>query len=333
MEPTETRSGRDRRRSRWMATLLEALRDSLDGAPPVQVVAAGEDHNNDLFEIRLGDGRILMAKRAAHDWAAPRFEASRIASRMLRRQADVITPVHLDPPDGVTNRPLEIYWKVPLPTLADLWPEIASDERPAVLREWGGLLRRTHEVRLPGFGALPGLAEANGSLGEYLRYDLAERLLPAVRSIWPDGRRSVQRLVAAIDRIAPAADARGARLVHNDLHMGNVLCERRAGRVRCVGLIDFEAAAAGPPETDLASAAVLHGPSFGQRLDRGWFEHLRDGYGDRLLAGALLFFRGYHLVNMGFYSALVDRPDHAHNVARLARATVERLESAALANA
>ncbi|MFW6079984.1 MAG: phosphotransferase family protein [Gemmatimonadota bacterium] len=333
MRPTGTSD--DERRPpgrRWVSLLLEALADALDGTSWTGIAAYGDQHNNELIEVRMDDGRELMIKRSPHEWADARFDASRLAARLLRCSTDVVAPVHIQPPAGVVDRPLEIYWKVALPTLRDLWRDVPRVDRPRLFRDWGALARRVHRVRRPGFGHLRS-ATAGASLDVFLRHDLAHRLLPAVRGVWPAGCRSVERLLASVGRVAPRAARRGARLVHNDLHMDNVLCRREGGRVRCVGLIDLEAATGAPPESDLASAAVLHGPNFGQPLPDDWLHHLRSGYADRLDPLVARFFRAYHLVNLGFYSALVGRREHASTVARMARAAVDRLDDPVRAHA
>ena len=80
----------------------------------------------------------------------------------------------------------------------------------------------------------------------------------------------------------------------------------------------FARAAGGPRELDLAHALVLHGPLFAQQLHDGWFEELRLGYQHPLDPFALRWFAVYHLLNLGFFSALVGDREHAAAVAEAA---------------
>lgn len=57
-------------------------------------------------------------------------------------------------PDGLDERPVEAYWRISLPTLEELWPGLSPAEREGALRSLGGLIRRVHDVRLPGHGPL-----------------------------------------------------------------------------------------------------------------------------------------------------------------------------------
>jgi hypothetical protein len=114
-------------------------------------------------------------------------------------------------------------------------------------------------------------------------------------------------------------------LLHGDPHARNVLCRVAAAEVRCGGIIDLEAAAGGPRELDLAHALVLHGQLFNQPLPHGWFDELRAGYRLPLDDYAIDWFALYHLLNLGFFSALVGDHAHAENVARAAQNRAECL--------
>ena len=122
-------------------------------------------------------------------------------------------------------------------------------------------------------------------------------------------------------------------LVHNDLHMGNVLCAEQGRGIRCVGVLDLEWAIAGPPESDLARVQVLHGALFGQPLDGPWFEAVLAGYRDPLDAFALTFYRAYHLLNLGYHAALAGHDGHAAAVRRTVARELAGLRSLVGANA
>lgn len=296
-----------------VAELLTGIYGDHPAAEPEAVHFHGA-HSNDVVELRLTNGRTLMVKRGRHPWTAERFRTSRAASHLLRERSDVIVPAPLDLPGRGDGEALEAYWRIQLPTLEELWPDLSRQERDEALRSWGSMARRIHEVELLGHGALRTAATEPRSLADHLTADLEHRLLPAVLHTWPEGADSLVELIRKIPALAARCDAGGV-LVHNDLHMGNILCEITDGRVRCVGLLDLETAAAAPPEADLAIAQVQHGETSTQPLHEGWFASLLEGYGAEPDPFALGFFRGYHLANLGYYAALVGHAEHAARVA------------------
>lgn len=309
--------------------LFEALGDEVAGAEPQSVLRRAE-HSNQLAEVRFADGRTLVVKRAPGRWAFERFAASRAAAGLLRRRAGILAPRHLAVPEELDECPVEAYWRIPLPTLDELWPDLPPRARRRALRSWGRLLRRVHEVELPGHGPIPEAARRPASLGGFLRRDLGERLRPAIAGVWPAGLPTLDALSGLVPGVAARAGAGGGVLVHNDAHMGNVLCEveEEKEEVRCVGVLDLEDAFGGPAEADLARTGVLHGALFGRPLPDPWFERLRAGYGAGLDAFVLGFFRVYHLVNLGFHAALQGLEPHADEVARVAAAEVGALQNA-----
>jgi aminoglycoside phosphotransferase (APT) family kinase protein len=304
-------------------SLVELVATETDAAEPVGIDFL-DKHSNDLAAIRYSDGHTLMVKRGRYPWAAARFETSRMASDLVRRQAGVVAPAPIGLPNDLDEHPIEAYWRIDLPTLQEIWPDIPEADRPRVLRSWGELVRCIHRIRLPGYGPLPA-AQREPSLEQFLETDLAERLRPAVAGTWPGGLAAVDRLIETAPEIADRMHDRPGRLVHNDLHSGNVLCEIEEGAIRCVGLLDLETAQIGPAEMDLANMEVLHGPLFARPLDGPWLEQVREGYDATLDPYALAFFRAYHLVNMGFYSALIGHHEHAAQVARAARRETAQL--------
>ena len=299
-------------------TLPEPLIDSLqewvasrDGAEMTGVSFA--QHSNDVAELAFDDGRSLMVKRGRYDWVAGRFANSRAAAGVLRDEAGLEAPDPLDLPAGIDERPLEVYWRIDLPTLAQIWSTLGGAARTGALRSWGVMLARVHSVELEGWGPLSG-AGRHASLEAFLRSDLDGRLLPAVYGEWLDAGPAVEALARAVPRLCAAAVGRTPVLVHGDVHMGNILCERVGDGARCVGVLDLEAAGTGLAESDLAIAEVLHGPLFNQPLPSGWEQPVLAGYGDRPDPYAIRFFRAFHLANLGFFSALVGDVEHAADV-------------------
>lgn len=307
--------------------VLEALIDHLatDVGPITKVdILDPDEHSNDRLEVLFRSGRKLVVKRGRYDWVRDRFQASRMASRLLRAGEEVVSPHHLELPLEIEGEPVLAYWWIELPTLRELWDDLPDEAIPRVMRSWGRLIRRIHDVRLPGYGCLPdldgaGAAPAHAGLPEFLQRDIRDRLLPAVWGEWMDGAAAVERLVEFIpDVCRRVADDRGV-LVHSDLHMANVLCDVENGEIECVGILDLEACFAGPPEADLASAEVLQGPCFFHPLPDDCLLCVREGYGDSLDPVVSNFFRVYHLANLGFYSALIGYDEHAGVVAEALR--------------
>lgn len=311
-----------------VAQLLETLPDAGSTDPGRVRVRYLDVYSNDLAEVRLPDGRTLMVKRGRYGWARSRYEVSRRASGLLRDRRAAVVPEPLPIPEGLDDRPLEAYWRIDLPTLQEAWPRLSAAQRERALRSWGRLLRRVHQIHLPGHGPLTDDALV-GSLQATLRADLEERLLPAVWAEWPEGSEPVERLLGALPSLAAAVGDRPAVLIHHDMHMGNVLCEPDDQGVRCVGLLDLETCRAGLAEADLAGAEVHHGPLFSQPLAAGWTQLLHQGYDAALHPLALDFYRSYHLANMGFYSALVGHHEHAAEVGAALRAGIASLEARA----
>ena len=304
--------------------VLAALSEELHDAVP-HAVSRGPSHSNQLTEVCFQDGRRLIVKWGRYEWDAPRFHAARLAADLLRRRTGVIAPRQLEVEPGIAGPPVEAYWRIPLPTLHEMWPELPERARDRALRSWGEILRRVHKVRLAGHGPLPRAVREPSSIRAFLGAELEGRLPPAVAAWWPIGYELVTTLGALVPEISARVGERPGVLLHNDPHMANVLCERRGTGVRCVGVLDLEAAMAGPPEADLAHAQVLHGPLFGIALSGSWFDRVVEGYAAPVDPVTLAFFRAYHLINLGFHAAMVGFAEHAADVAAAAAAEITAL--------
>jgi hypothetical protein len=299
------------------AELVSALLRGAGGSAPPFALENHGQFSNDLAVARLDDGRRLVVKRGRYEWSASRFHAARRAGGLLR-DAGVTAPCSLDLPSALEAHALDAYWRIELPTLAELWPALDAAERSAAMRSLGGLVRRVHSAPVRGHGGLGGGAV---SLSQALAGDLGGRLMPAVRALWPCGVPLVDVLLGTIPEVVRRAPHDGV-LLHGDLHIGNVLCERAAGTVRCVGLLDLECAHAGPRESDLARLAVLHTDLFHMGIEGPWLSAVLEGYAEPLDAELVAYYTVYHLVQLGFHSAWVGHDVHAASVAGAARAAV-----------
>lgn len=286
--------------------------------PPAFTLSNHGVFSNDLAEARLRDGRRLMIKRGRTPWSGARFEASRTAARLLRRRADIVTPPSLPLPPGVGECPLDVYWRIELPTLAELWPRLRPDERAQAMRSLGRLIRRAHAVTAAGHGALLAATERRTPLSEVLAEEIGERLMPAVAEGWPEGVPLVEWLLGMVPEAARRARAGGV-LVHGDLHAANVLCERANGSIRCVGLLDLECAHWGPRESDLARLSVIQTDLFQMPVEGPWMEWVLEGYGRAMDPVLFGFYAVYHLAHLGCHSAWIGHGEHAGEVAAAAR--------------
>jgi Ser/Thr protein kinase RdoA (MazF antagonist) len=305
----------------WIPDVLRRL----DGAArnlTVRRIRADHSHSNDIFELTLCDGRTLLLKRARHEWLRPCFTASATAARLISASSELVVPQPLPLPDLPEELPVQAYWRISLPTLAQLWPDMTAERQAAALRSLGALTRRLHTIAAPGWGPLH-RCDAECDLAGDLHRDLRQRLLPAVIAHWPAGIAALERLIQGIptvqQRWSAAAEQRwsaaAAALVHADLHLGNVLCRVRGGHVHCVGFLDLDGAAGGTAEADVACFDVLHGPLFQRHIHRDLRLELRRGYGPGLDDQILEYYRCAHLGNQGFSSALLGHEGHAADIA------------------
>lgn len=277
------------------------------------------EHSNDLLEVRLS-GRSLMVKRGVEHWATERFRSARVAASLLR-QADIEAPGHLDVTESIGDWPILAWWRIPQHTLAQLWPRLEAGQRHRALRSFGRLLRRIHDIPVPGWGPLSVAVEAATPADTFLRDDLQGRLRPALVGEWPAA-------VGVLDELSHRAHSLPVGeeppvLVHNDPHFSNVLCTLEEREVRCVGMLDLEASMGGAPESDLAYLFVVHSPLMAGRPEPGWEEQVLEGYGRQLRSDVLAFFRIYHLLNLGFHAALTGWDGQASDVLAVARAELD----------
>lgn len=286
---------------------------------PVSVVRHGE-FSNDMAVATLSTGRRLIIKRGRHPWSAERFANARRAAALFRSGADIITPESLSLPRNLQELPIEVYWRIELPTLAEAWPELSATRRREAVASLGALMRRAHRVAADEDEIRQSWG-ASGRDPDPLMTDLTQRLYSAVAGEWPGALDLLDTLIETAPRImARAHDERA--MLHGDLHLGNVLCEVEESAVRCVGLLDLEWVHPGHAESDIARFSVMHGATFDMPLDDCCVDWLREGYGRPLDASLVNFYAVYHLINLGLYSAVIGDAWHADAVASTARALV-----------
>lgn len=304
-------------------------------AEPVEIVHYPE-YTHDLLEVVLdGTGpsnggrpsggetaRRLILKRGLHDWSDFRFRSARLASALLHDATDLVAPAYLDLPASVEGDPVLGYWKIPLPTLEEVWDSLGPERRRRALESWGRALRSIHRVRVDGGGPLDRVSREGIELRAFLVSDVADRLLPAVRGTWPAGEPLVGRLASAASRAAERAPEESV-LLHADFHFSNVLYDPEDGR--CVGLLDLEASMAGLPEADLAYLQVVHSDLLAGAPEAAWWPRFVAGYGDEGDPWMLAFFRAWHLLNIAFYEALEGAHAYADELGEAAAEALDEL--------
>lgn len=299
---------------------LKAITEE-DGEPTgIAEIRMLSGSSNEVMHLNMNDGRSLMLKRAPYDWAGPRFQNARRASALIRKKSSLVAPKHVQLSENIGEMPMMAYWFISLPTLENLWPRLSSDQQINALHSMGSMLEKMHRVKVSGYGQLNG-DDCYDSVSAYMEDDLRNRLRSAVWTTWPEALPLIDRL-GHMARYLPEAEEK-ATLIHNDLHLDNILCRVEDGNVECVGLLDFEAAQGGRPESDLASSMVLHDPLFAEESSQiQWVEdfdrHLLEGYGSNINLFLLQFFEIYHLLNLGYFSALNGDEFHAGQVAEVA---------------
>ena len=310
----------------------EFVHDSRARLPDIRVMRIGthSGHSNDIAEATFSDGSTLLIKRARHEWAAASFAAAAEAARLISAGSDIVVP---QPLPGLTAGDVQAYWRIDLPTLAQLWPGLSGNARAEALRSLGELMRRLHEITIPVWGPIGGSGR-DATPGAAMERDLRDRLLPAVYAHWPRGAWSLERLIDAIPVVARMHERHTPRLVHADLHLGNVLCSVEDGDVKCVGLLDLDDVSGGAAEADIACFEMLHGPLFERQIDDDMIGEVRQGYDARRLESRLLdFYRCAHLANQGFCSGLLQHEEHAAAIAAEFERRVAALPSVGPANA
>jgi aminoglycoside phosphotransferase (APT) family kinase protein len=172
---------------------------------------------------------------------------------------------------------------IPGETLARVWPTTGLRQRRWLLTQLAEMLRGIHEVEFPACGDLPGgeLRPAE-SWSRYLD-ERFQRRLAIVRAL-PGAPHGLLDAVEAFQRSAGGPLTAGApRLVHRDLHFGNILVDAD----RITALLDFEAAVAAPVDYELDQLArfvrrpalfLTDMPGVGAEAFRGVWSGLRELY-------------------------------------------------------
>jgi aminoglycoside phosphotransferase (APT) family kinase protein len=188
---------------------------------------------------------VVRVRPVGKDGAA--FRKEQALFERLRGRVPVPEVVALDETGAALPSACLICRRAPGETLASAWLRAGPRQREWLLAQLGELLRAVHEVTFPACGDLPG-GELQPAAGwnDYLDARLRRRL-NLVRALPGAPAALLDAIAVFAQRSAPALSAGAARLVHRDLHFGNVLVEED----RITALLDFEAAVAAPPDYEL----------------------------------------------------------------------------------
>jgi len=273
---------------------------------------------NLVSEVQMIDGQVLIVKQGTSEAARGRFATAHAASILLRGVGIEMPATQL----LLNGEPVLVYRRIDRRTLHECWPSASETGRLRLLESWGALLHRLHSFELRGVGPLADPALRSADAGEYLRRDLAGRLIPILETHLPQAVDIARTLAASVEALQAARSV----VVHNDVFDQNVLCDDAA----CTGLLDFEDAFAGPPEADFAKLELLHGPLFGQPWSGTWLEALRAGYEHTLDPRLVAAFRTLALLNMSWHGTTIGLADHSRMLVRAAAAEAARIDEAIL---
>ena len=198
---------------------------------------------------RVNGDMVLRVRPVGKDGAA--FRKERALFERLRGQVPVPEVVALDESGEALPAAYLICRRAPGESLSRVWLNAGARQRAWLLGQLAELLRAVHQVDFPACGDLPGgELQPAASWRDYLAARLRRRL-EIVRAL-PGAPGDLLDAVEVFQRhAAPALAAGSARLVHRDLHFGNILAEEN----RITALLDFEAAVAAPPDYELDQLA------------------------------------------------------------------------------
>lgn len=325
------------------------------GAGPFAAVAvSGADAQRVLARHGLGDVRwirrlgggqinaaylvngdlVLRVRPVGKDGAA--FRKERALFERLRGQVPVPEVLALDESGEALPGAYMVCRRAPGESLARVWLSAGPRQQDWLLGQLAALLRALHQVEFPTCGDLAGgELQPAASWRDYLAARFRRRL--AIVRALPGAPRELLDAVEAFHRgAAPALAAGAARLVHRDLHFGNVLAEGN----RITALLDFEAAVAAPPDYELDQLArflrwprqfLTDLPGLEAAAFRGVWSCLRGAYPELFQAPQLatrlaVYALEYDLAALrDCLTGVWDRPVRQHVLARMEGALAKKV--------
>jgi aminoglycoside phosphotransferase (APT) family kinase protein len=303
------------------------------GLGPVRSIRRLEGGQINAAYLVNGD-MVLRVRPVGKDGAA--FRKERALFERLRGQVPVPEVVALDESGEALPAAYLICRRAPGESLARVWLGAGPRQRAWLLGQLAELLRAVHAVDFPACGDLTGgELQPAPSWRDYLAGRFRRRL--AIVRALPGAPRELLNAVEAFHRGgAPALEAGSARLVHRDLHFGNVLAEEN----RITALLDFEAAVAAPPDYELDQLArflrwpslfLTEMPGVEAEAFRGVWSGLRGAYPELFQAPQLatrlaVYALEYDLAALrDCLTGVWDRPVQQHVLARMEAALAKKV--------
>jgi aminoglycoside phosphotransferase (APT) family kinase protein len=230
---------------------------------------------------RVNAELVLRVRPLEKDAAAFRKEAALFAQ--LHGRVPVPEIVAVEEAGNLLPAAFMVCRWIPGDTLARAWTTAGPHQRRWLLTQLAEMLRGVHEVEFPACGDLPGGELRSAESWACYLDERFQRRLAIVRAL-PGAPHGLLNAVEAFQRSAGGSLTAGAaRLVHRDLHFGNILVQED----RITALLDFEAAVAAPSDYELDQLArflcwpamfLTNMPAVGAEAFRGVWSGLRELY-------------------------------------------------------
>ena len=246
-----------------------------------------QDYRVLIARLRHPDLQVVVKLAGPAATMACQFEHSAAVYRLVRSSTSLPVPevVAVDASGQAWPWRYLILTALPGIEWRVLRGRLDREETAEAQGEIGASVARLHQLGLPAFGQI-------GSLGQVLQpttTGLAALKEHAARII-PAPRHCEAFLAVLEQRAASFENLQHAGLCHEDLHHGNLLFARQAGRWRLSGILDFDKAWAGLSEADLARLEIWRGMTSPHFWDAYLAAHrVEDGYPERRPVHQLLW--------------------------------------------
>jgi aminoglycoside phosphotransferase (APT) family kinase protein len=198
----------------------------------------------------LLNGEYVLRLRPAEKSGSAFQTEAELCARLAER-VPVPQVLAVDLSRAVVDADYMLARRLPGVSLTRAWLRVAPAQRERLIDAFAGAMRELHAERFPAPGSFAaGELQPAASWQNYFAARFERRLAIVRRFASAD-----RGLLAAIDArwrqsgsaLNPPGEPPDACLVHRDIHFGNVLVEGD----RITGILDFEAAVAGPPDYEL----------------------------------------------------------------------------------
>ena len=240
------------------ADLDDVLRTALGAGTRIcdaRVVRRARDY---LVAIAIVDRpalRVVVKSAGPAAALACPFESTAATLRRVRDETDVPVPTVLavGRRDGHGDRRFLVTSSLPGVPWSDVRAAVPDADLAPARADLGRALAALHGLRHRAYGEI-------GADGEVVDGDAYLPALVARARRRIAAAAQAERFVALLEERADAfASVDAPTLAHEDPNPTNLLLERREGRLRLSGVLDFDSAWAGGPEGDLARLALWDG--------------------------------------------------------------------------